>query len=338
MAKSEYQSLKVLWICETLRLESDENHKLSTNEIIALIEKKYGVKLDRKAIYGGIETVNGFYNKYYGENYIEFKKGNPNHYYCDRRELNAHEIKFLLDAVQSATFLPKGETAELSKKIADLAGLRRADVLMRDTVCLDKGKHTNYEVYDILDNINRAIETKKQASFKYFNLGLQCKREYRNGGERYVVNPLGTVFVNGYYYLACYIDGKNRLSSFRVDRMSDFEVGMKKIVPAPCAENFTDAAFKERLTVFGMWNGDTESVTLHTLKKHLGDIYDKFGEDIHVVDMGDGNIKVTVLVNLSPVFYGWVASYADEMRIAYPLSVKNKFVECLNKSLALYKD
>ena len=50
MPRSDKQKLKLLCIADMLRKETDENHGLSTNEIIARLEQQ-GIKAERKSIY-----------------------------------------------------------------------------------------------------------------------------------------------------------------------------------------------------------------------------------------------------------------------------------------------
>ena len=53
MARSSFQKLKILYVMEYLLKHSDEQHPVSTNEIIAYLQA-HGISAERKSIYSDI--------------------------------------------------------------------------------------------------------------------------------------------------------------------------------------------------------------------------------------------------------------------------------------------
>ena len=117
MPKSRNQKLKLLCLKDILENYTDDNNKLSTNEIIEKLSK-YGISAERKSIYDDIECL-----KYYGLDIIT-EKTDSNRYYIGERTFELPELKLLVDSVQSSKFLTV-------KKLIKNSSLWRAIVLGR---------------------------------------------------------------------------------------------------------------------------------------------------------------------------------------------------------------
>ena len=58
-----------------------------------------------------------------------------------------------------------------------------------------------------------------------------------------------------------------------------------------------------------MYNGVPQKVTLEFDDILIGAVYDRFGEDISIKRIGKKKCQVTVTVQDSPVFRGWVHQF-----------------------------
>ena len=67
-----------------------------------------------------------------------------------------------------------------------------------------------------------------------------------------------------------------------------------------------------------MLNGDKCIVTLLCQNDLINSIIDRFGVDIKTTVVDNNHFTVTVPVNLSNIFYGWVFSSAGKMKILFP--------------------
>lgn len=61
------------------------------------------------------------------------------------------------------------------------------------------------------------------------------------------------------------------------------------------------------------------------IQRFLNSIIDRFGVDIKTTVVDDNHFTVTVPVNLSNIFYGWVFSSAGKMKILYPNKAIDEF-------------
>ena len=67
----------------------------------------------------------------------------------------------------------------------------------------------------------------------------------------------------------------------------------------------------------------------HLMKK----IVDKFGEDFEVERISEDRFQATVSANVSKTFFGWVCTYAGEIKLVGPEDVVKAYRKHLRKAL-----
>ena len=117
MAKSANQKLKLLHIVRILEENTDEDHCISTQELIRELAK-YDIAAERKSIYSDMEQLERFG---YDIVYVKAKSGGG--YYLAGRRFELPELKLLVDAVQSSRFLTLKKS--LTGRFTWQVGLRR---------------------------------------------------------------------------------------------------------------------------------------------------------------------------------------------------------------------
>ena len=73
-----------------------------------------------------------------------------------------------------------------------------------------------------------------------------------------------------------------------------------------------------------MYGGRQVDVVLEFDDKLIGVVYDKFGEDTQMIRSGDKCIT-TVKVQISPVFWGWLFQFGNQMRILSPKKLADDY-------------
>ena len=313
MGKENFSKIKLLRIWEILKQDSDENNPLTTNQIIEKLSES-SIICDRRTLYQDISTLNS-----YGYEVICKKGQHSNGYYVIDRSFDVPELRILIDAVQAASFISPKKTAELTDKIAALGGSYRADILKKNIVEFNTTKHNNEHIYYSVNAIEDAILAGKKISFQYFDLNESHERVFRKNGEKYIVNPVAMVFSNDNYYLICYHDNHDGITTYRIDRMLNVSVSDQEINKAAQPKGLNIA--KHRKQSFSMFGGITETVKFEADKNLLDVIYDKFGEDTQIRPLGNGKISFTTDVQISPVFFGWCCSFGERLKIVAPLGV-----------------
>ena len=162
MAKSEKQKLKLLYIIQCLMEKTDEEHAVTTQEIIDYLALQ-GITAERKSIYTDIDLLTDF-----GMDIIK-KPGRSGGYTLASRQFELAELKLLVDSVQSAKFITAKKSNELIKKIEGFASKYEASQLQRQVFVAGRVKTMNESIYYNVDRIHTAIAENSRITFQYFN-------------------------------------------------------------------------------------------------------------------------------------------------------------------------
>lgn len=332
MNKENSRKIKLLKMWEILKTETDEEHPISTNDLIAKLGKD-GIEVDRKILYTDIDLLNQ--NGYE----VITERERSNKYYVEDRSFNQPEVRILIDAVQSAAFITERKTEELIDKIADLAGSNRGKLLKENITKFSTVKSNYEQIYYSVDTIVRAIKQKKKISFNYSDYNIKRQRVFRMDKENleqkrlYVVNPVTTILDNGQYYLVCYDDNHGGdLANYRIDRMDKVSILEEKITPNPKID-----IAKYRRQQFEMYGGDIKKVVFEADKKLIDVIFDKFGDNVKMRELENGKLHCTVEIQQSPVFINWCCSFGSRLKVMSPPSTIEAIKAHLAETSELYE-
>lgn len=217
MAKSAGQKLKLLYIIKLLTENTDENHPVSTADIIAYLESN-GIHSERKSIYDDMEKLCDF-----GYDIIQVQSRLGGGYYMAGREFELAELKLLVDAVQSSRFITTRKSRSLIKKLERMAGKYDAGKLQRQVYVAGRIKTENESIYYNIDNIHRAIQENRQIEFQYLDWNLKKELVPRVGGRKQV-SPWALIWREENYYLAAYDGVDGIMKHYRVDKMGQMKV------------------------------------------------------------------------------------------------------------------
>ena len=188
---------------------TDEDNYLTIAQILDILKKEYGIESYRKTIQADIDTLIAF-----GFD-IQETKSTQNRYNLVSRQFDNAELKLLIDAVESAKFIPASKSKGLVEKISALGGRNQGEKLKRNVSVEGRIKANNDKIFMIIDAINTAINQKKKISFTYFQYNVRKEQKLRHDGDPYVITPLHLVWNGDYYYMVGVYDYKGRLPSMR---------------------------------------------------------------------------------------------------------------------------
>lgn len=319
MAQDNYRKIKLLKLLELLRLDTDEQHPMTTNQICTRLDEM-GIICDRRTLSKDIALLNE-----QGYEIMDTTVGHEKGYYVEDRSFSIPELKILMDAVQAASFITEKKTAELLEKIAALGGSHRAEILKSNIVNFKTTKHSNEHIFYNVDALEQAISEQKKILFRYFTLDENGGKVYRRDGHRYVVEPIALVFNEDNYYLLCYSSRHEKTSTYRVDRMDSVSVLDDPITDTAIALKAEIADYTEQ--VFKMYAGEVYDLVIEFSDELIGTVFDKFGEDTKMIRSGDHKCVATVKVQTSPVFWGWLFQFAGQMKILSPEELAAEYKE-----------
>ena len=114
-----------------------------------------------------------------------------------------------------------------------------------------------------------------------------------------------------------------QLRHYRVDRMSSLRETEE---PLEGAETFRAEEIARYTTrVFGMFRGQERQLRLRFHRHLAGAVLDRFGRDTLLVPDGEEHFTFSVLVAVSPQFYGWLCGFGGEGAIVSPSEAAEDF-------------
>ena len=322
--RSSDQRTKLLHILEYLLENTDENHFVKNADIQKYLSNR-GIGVDQRTVVSDIKTLQDYG---YEIEYDYREKA----YHVISRDFELYQLQLLIDSVQSSKFIPQKEAKELSDKIKKLASRNDRILLERRNYVANRVRSLNDSVFYHIDDIHSAIADGWKLSFHYFTYDLQKNKKYYKHGEDYVVSPYALIWNDDNYYLLAYHAGK--MKHFRVDKMDDIKVvkTRREGVDAFKALKLTERSLK----VFSMYGGTEETITLRFSNHLIGVVLDRFGRDIRISPDDDRHFKITVKVEVSPQFYGWLCGLGTGVRIIHPDEVAQKMGEYVRSIAKMY--
>lgn len=321
MAKTFNQKMKLLHILRVLNEKTDENHYLTAAQLIEELEK-VGIRAERKSIYSDINELTD-----YGYDIIHVKSRTNGGYYMGSREFELAELKLLVDAVQASKFITIKKSSDLIKKIEKLTSVYEAKSLQRQVYVRSRIKTDNESIYYNIDDIHNAIQNNKKIKFQYMDWTVTKELKPRKNGQWYEVSPYALIWAEERYYLVGYSSKDEEIRHYRVDKIGKVTVLNEKREGMDNPGTFDVAAYSGK--IFGMYGGETETVTIGFPEKLIGVFIDRFGKEIDIRKREDGYLSVRVSVVLSGQFFGWLSGLGKEVKVMSPESVKNKYCDYL---------
>lgn len=320
--------LKTLYMMKALLEKSDERHVLSAEDLNKIL-KEYGYSADRKTIYSDLETLTAF-----GLDIVQVKGGAKPGYYIGSRNFELAELKLLVDAVQASKFITTKKSRELIEKIETLASENDARQLQRNVFIYNRPKTGNERIYYNVDEIHTAILQNRQIRFQYTEWTTDKRLVAKKGGQYYTVSPWALTWDDENYYLIAYEQDSDKIKHYRVDKMKNTEAAEGERQGKEPFQDFDLAAFAKK--TFGMYGGRDETVSLICDNQLAGVILDRFSTDSILTPEDENHFKVSVLVSVSPQFFGWITGLGAGVRIAGPENVRAEYQAFLENILCKY--
>ena len=331
-------------ILDILRQYTDENHKLSQNDIMELLERDYDMKADRKSVKRNItsllemgypieftETLRMYPNKEgeMEESYI------LSDFYLEREFTDA-ELRLLIDSLLFSKHIPYSQCKELVGKLEGLSN-RYFKSRVRFISTLPETAPTNRELFYTIEILDEAIAKGKQVAFTYNEYGTDKKLHPRRDRE-YIVNPYQMAATNGRYYLIGNYDKYDDLANYRLDRITNIRLLDIPVKPVKQVEGMKNGLFlpKHMAEHLYMFSGESVPVTFRMKKSILNDVIDWFGTEIVFSDETEDEVTARVTVNWHAMRH-WALQYCRHIRILTPTDLESTVQEDLKRALGNYE-
>lgn len=313
-------------ILEILRVYSDEEHSLTQQEIIKLLDKNYGMECDRRSVKNNVMSL-----KEMGYD-ISAEKG----YRLLSREFDDSELRILIDSVLFSKSISTRQAKELIEKIRGLASNYFNAKVSHVSNLPELSKTLNKQAMYSLDAINDAIADKKKIEFIYNEIGIDFKLHPKRN-KTYKVNPYQIVANNGRFYLIGNYDKYDNVAHFRIDRMTDVKVLDEKVKPmskVPELEKGLNLP-KHMAEHIYMFSGESVAVEIQTTQDMMSELVDWFGTDFSVVRKGEDSIVARVKCNYSAMRF-WALQYGLYVEVLKPENLRKQLQEDIRRMKEKY--
>lgn len=328
---------KLLLIKDYLLRCSDENNPVSANDIIEMLEKE-GISCERKSVYSDIKILSD-----YGLDIITTKQGKGG-YYIGSRDFELVEVRLLIDAVQSASFITASKSRNLIRKIGSLCSEDQMKHMNRHIYVDNRVKRNNERIFYTIDEIARAIDENKQIKCEYKKCRYTAKLSNINQTiKTMIINPYATVWANNNYYLIGNNDKYDNITQLRIDRIKSVEIIEKsKIKPFSMIKEsakYKDIADYSKHT-FNMFSGETADIELWCSVDILEQILDKFGDDAPLREDFEDNTHfyMHTTAEISDGLVSWLMQFSDSVKVIRPESLKEEIRKKADAILSIYNE
>ncbi len=318
--------LRPMLIKDILYDYTDENHFLTSIEIVELMKEKYDILTTRQTVYADIGClIDAGYD-------IECVKRSQNQYHVVSRLFELAELKMLIDAVESSKSLTNVKSRSFAKKIASLASEYQADYLIPVNESHSKNKTDNNKVVYIVSAINDGMSKKRQIMFKYAERLSSGELQPKNNGSDYYVSPYRLCWKGDTYYLIGYSEKHKRIVTFRVDRICDIPLVIKQdIIPEP-----EDFQVNDYLNDSFRMSGDEASVEI-VFSQGVGimdNIIDRFGDDFSILSEDEDMCHAVINTPVNNAFFAWVFGFGGKVKIKGPHDVLYRYIRMVAAEMA----
>lgn len=329
MESGESKKLALLYILDILKRETNAEHPLHQEEIGDLLEQRYFIRLERKAIARNLSLLLGA-----GYDVVSTPQGT----YLGDREFEPSELRLLIDSVLFSRHISSKHSRDLAERIAELGGRYFESHRHHANIDLARERNKNEfsQLFYAVEVVDDAIEAGRKISFTYSKYGAD-KRLHKSSDH--VVSPYQMILQNQHYYLMAYSDTYARMTFFRMDKISGVKLEPTAAVPIRSLAGY-ESGINYRYITSGlpyMYGDPPVLVTFACDASIIDQVVDWFGFDSVIRKTADpGTLEVSVQV--SPLAMEcWALQYARYVRILTPTALRNRVREALQNALTAYQ-
>ena len=142
---------RILYLLKILLERTDEEHPLSTTQLINILADEYGISAHRTTVAKDIAALQEF-----GIDIVVIHS-TQSKYFVASRKFELPELKLLIDAVESSKFITTKKSDALIEKIHTMTSPGQVAKLKRNNYVVNRIKPDNEQIYYIIDAIKDAI-------------------------------------------------------------------------------------------------------------------------------------------------------------------------------------
>ena len=313
-------------LLDILKTYTDENHILSTAQIIDKMNLIYGISMERRTLYANIELL-----KKYGHQISDWHD-NGSGYFLKEHQFTNSEVLLLCNAIHASHFISAAESDAMIKKLLDTQSTFEQRNF-RDSVYLPNPKKTDNKT--LLQNIrvlSKAIQDRRSVKFVYLHYNKEKKLEPRRE-KLYDMQPRFIVFLDSRAYIVVTSDHHPGFGHYRIDRMKKVELGENTF---PALRDDIDA-YQYAANRYYMYTDAIISASFRCRYSVLDHMIDIFGTGFTLIPYNDDYFDMHVRGSGEGLLL-LAQQYIDSITILEPEELRNNMKERLAQAQKNYSD
>ena len=291
-----------------------------------------------RSIQRDIKSLKDFFGemkvKYGYINDIEYKRALGGYVlkYQGRRSLSKNEILAVCKILLESKAFIKEEMMPIIDTILDCCVNAAESQQVHSIIANEKfhyiGPKHNKPFINNLWDLGQAISEHNKIKINYNR--VENSKEILSS---VVINPLGLIFAEYYFYLISYIDGDKEIEkfpiAFRIDRIKNFKILDEKFFVA-YSNHFEDGEYRKQF----MQGGKLQTIEFKFWGKSVEAILDRL-PTAQIVDEKDGVFTIKAETYGNGVLM-WLLSQGDKVEVTKPEHFRNEVKEIVNNLYNIY--
>lgn len=338
------KKLLIIYIISILRRFSDENHPLSQQRILELLESEYGMNAERKSIRRNLARLQEAGLPVVCREAARVTHGKKSAISLDwywRHGFSEEELRTLLDVLYFS-HLPQQKIRQITEKLEWF----RSSYFDAEKAAVRNLPHPMYlpqaeRQRPLAASLARAITEKKKVTFYYDHYEADGKRHPdrgMDGSDRlHKVNPYSLVSADGHYFLIGNDDGEETVRLYRVLRMSGLTVLEEAQRPSRSVAALENGLYPSQYisaqsqVFFGM----EERCTLDVMPDTLTELMEDFGKRVFIRSATAQWVQAEVTASFSEMA-AWAMLRGEKVRVTGPPLLVHQMKQTVGAMYKLY--
>lgn len=338
--RRENQKFKSLLVWQYLLKHTDDTHSVTLDDIKKHLTS-YNIITDRHSISRDIRALQDLMNLEYEMDDVELEEREKLRYEIEfkrgckivSRPYAFEDLRLLAECIHSAKFISDNQEQGLLEAIQGLCSDYQIEELEKKVYVFGRPKTKNRSIMYSMNTIRDAINSNYKISFTYlkYTKDSMTKQVARKKGKPYVVSPFNLIINDGNYYLLAYDTPKERITTYRLDRIRDVKLLSLERDGHTAYNSLNLDTYLRR--VFSMYStGNLKRVKLRFTNDMLDTVIDRFGSGndlIYFFEPDKRHFSVEVEIDVSDQFFAWICGFRKKAKIISPPEVEEAFKQFL---------
>lgn len=327
MAGFEPKKLALIRILQLLEEYTDSDHPLTQEQIVALLDREYGIAVERKAVGRNLSLL-----KEAGYPIASAANGS----YLEQRTFDDTELRLLIDGVLSGRYISAAQSKSMIERLCKLSNRHFRSHVRYVSAVGEQDKTENKAVFLNMELIDAAIGDGKQVRYEYHRYGTDKKLHFTS---EQTVTPYRMLLHNQQYYLMGYSEHWHKTVYHRLDRMVNMKLTDRPAFPmkkVPGLENGIDTGKLANEHPY-LFNDTPERVELVVATGIIDQMIDRFGRGIDVAKIPGNADQVRVSLTASPTaMLFWALQYINYAEVVAPAALRQRVADSIRRGIETY--